>query len=251
MAIAFVSDFGPLPLLQNDAYAKALTRFGSRLKPKAIIIMSGHWQEQKILLTGSKAQRIIYDYGGFPPEAYAVQYPVQGAPEIAAQAVDLLLAAGMDAGLVERGLDHGAWVPLYRMFPKADVSVVQISATGSPEQIAAIGKALVPLAHEGVLLLGAGALSHNFSLLRFNDPEIDKWALEFNAWINNLLESNAEMLFQYRQNPLALRAAPTTEHFDPLFFVLGAAGKQSPVHHFDRIQHGNALMKIFSYEHRI
>src|SRR5262249_9470716 len=130
LPVAFVSDLGPFPAVDRSEYTDALERLGRELpRPKAILVMSGHWHAENALgVTSSKKPGIEYDYSGFPERYYQVDYPAPGAPETAGRAVELLTAAGFEAGAdPDRPLDHGAWVPLTRLYPKADVPVVQLT----------------------------------------------------------------------------------------------------------------------------
>ena len=259
MPVAFVTDMGPMPAFEDDDYTGALAALGASLpRPKAVLIMSGHWDASGTLAaTTSTKPPLIYDYSGFPNEWYDRRYPCPGAPDAAREAVRLLSAAGLpareDAG---RGLDHGAWVPLTRLYPKADVPVAQLTvpAGEDPARIAAVGRALAPLRDQGVLLLGSGALSHNLRMMRFGakDAPPDGWAGAFDAWMQRALETGAlpELLAYRRLAPSAALAAPTPEHFDPLFYALGAAGSDIPSFPYRAIRYGNALLRLIVFGRR-
>ena len=250
----FVSDFGPLPAKEDDAYTVALAALGEILpKPKSILIMSGHWESDVPIVSTAKKAAIIHDYSGFPPEFYAIDYPAPGNPILASECIKLLSLAKIPAHPdTRRGLDHGAWVPLSRIYPKADIPVVQITTLMRPEDNLKMGQALSSLREKGVLLIAAGALSHNLRLAmghEKNDPP-DKWALELDNWLQERLDQNkTEELLEYRKfAPSINLAAPTSEHFNPLFFVLGAAGKSKPTHHHRSIRYANGIMRIISFE---
>ena len=255
MPVLFVSDFGPMPAVETDSYTAALGRIGQQLpRPRAIVAMSGHWLAQGALaVTTSPEPPIIYDYYGFPREYYEVTWPCTGAPEVAARALTLLGVAGIRAQPDPvRGIDHGAWCPLRRVYPEADIPIVQITlpAGDVPRNIMRVGQALAPLRDDGVLLVGAGTLIHNLRRVHFhgkNDPP-DDWAQRFDDWMQQRLDPpNTDDLEAYRAlAPDARLAAPTTEHFDPLFFVLGAASGE-PVTHLHRdIKWGNGSLRIFA-----
>lgn len=252
MPVAFVTDFGPSPAIETDDYTEALGKLGrSFANPKAIVIMSGHWEiKESVAVTSAKKPGVMHDYSGFPEEFYRLDYPCPGDPDLAKEIVEFLLAKGISAKTdSDRSLDHGAWVSLSRIYPKADIPTLQISVPANdPGRTMEIGRILSQLRERGVLLIGAGALSHNLRLVfrhQKNDPA-DGWALEFDSWISDKLDRGAvEDLLNYRTlAPSAHLAAPTAEHFDPLFFVLGAAQGESLVHFYRGFYYGNGLMKI-------
>ena len=173
----------------------------------------------------------IHDFGGFPLELYAIQYPAPGAPELAKEAVSLLWKAGFkvkeNAG---RGLDHGAWVPLSLMYPKAEIPLFQVSLIhgAGPAEHHRLGTALRSLRDQGVLIIGSGALTHNlyeFTGQRLFDPA-PQWVTEFAEWMAETLSAGRlDDLLNYRQRaPFAVKNHPTEEHLMPLFVALGAAG---------------------------
>lgn len=254
MPAAFVTDFGPLPAFEDDDYAGSLARLGRALpRPRAALIMSGHYLGRGTLaLTSSPRPETLHDYGGFSEEFYLFRYPCLGAPELAEEAAGLLAAARRPTRLdARRGLDHGAWAPLSRLFPAADVPVAQLSAPAgeSPEHVLAIGLALAPLRERGVLLVASGALSHNLRLARLGEKDAppNAWAEQFDAWLAPRLDAgDAAALSRYREEaPHAEKAAPTSEHFDPLFFALGAAAGARPAHFHRSIRYGNGLLRAF------
>jgi 4,5-DOPA dioxygenase extradiol len=254
MPVAFISDFGPMPAIERDDYTDALGRLGREIpRPKAVLVMSGHWEARETLLVTSSARpEIIYDYYGFPEEFYQVRYPCPGDPETAGEAVRLLTEAGFPAKTdPKRGLDHGAWVPLSCVYPEADVPIIQMTVPSreAPSKIIAIGRALAPLRERGVLIVGAGAIIHNLSRLRFGSEKADDWAEAFDAWFGPRLDAGAvgEIADYERLAPSAKLAVPTPEHFDPLFFVLGAADGERPTHYFRALRHGSGLLRAFVF----
>ncbi len=252
----FVTDWGPMPAYENDAYTTALSKIEIDLpQPTAIIIMSGHWHTNDIVqITSAQDQEIIYDYYGFSEESYKIKYPYKGDPALAHKITELLLKANIPSQQNQkRGLDHGAWVPLYRMYPKANIPIVQISVPAAdPKNIYDIGKALAPLRDQNVLIIASGSLIHNLQLALRNKKEIppEPWAIAFSDWVEQrILKKELNVLFDYRaQAPNAKKAAPTTEHFDPLFFSLGAAGNDASIVLYKDIKYGNGLMIIMKFE---
>ena len=161
----FLSHGSPMHALHPGAAGEAWTRLRQTLpRPNAVLMVSAHWETSMPMLTGNPKPETIHDFGGFPQELYAIRYPAPGAPDVAARAVALLKSAGITAGVDGcRGLDHGAWVPLLRMFPAHDMPVAQVSVQPElgPARHVALGQALAPLAGEGVLIVGSGHTTHN------------------------------------------------------------------------------------------
>lgn len=230
---AFVSHGAPTVALAEDAYAAALRAFGEwQPAPRAVAVISAHFSTRgRVAVTAAPRPRTIHDFSGFPEALDAIEYPAPGDPALAAEAVRLLAGAGFSAGAdLERGLDHGAWIPLRLARPRADVPVVEISLPDlEPEALWRMGRALAPLREQGVLLLGSGGMVHNLGLVGLDAKEApaEPWALAFDAWMAERLAAfDLESLFRYREKaPHAVRAAPTTEHLDPLFAVLGTAAE--------------------------
>ena len=254
MPAAFITDFGPMPAVEKDDYTDALGRLGQAVpRPKGVIVMSGHWDSDGLLeLTATPKPETIYDFSGFPDEYYQVSYPAPGDPSLAKRAAALLSDAGLPAQTDPvRGLDHGAWAPLSRVFPKADIPTVQITnpAHAAPDKLLAMGKALAPLRDEGVLLVGAGTLSHNLRLVHFGgkDDPADPWAKEFDAWVSDKLDkSDTASLKDLRAKaPNARLAIPTPEHFTPFLYIWGAAGGEKRTDFYHGIKYGNGLLRAF------
>ncbi len=254
MPAIFVSDFGPFPALENDAYTAALAELGRTLpRPRAVVIMSGHWEARGPIAVSSAAKPgIVHDYSGFPPEFYRLTYPCPGDPDLAQQIAGYLTAAQIPAATdPKRPIDHGAWVPLSRMYPKADIPVVQLTAPETLRASFEMGRILAGQLPGDVLLVGSGALSHNLRLIfaHGKDDAPDAWALEFDAWwVKNLTSGNTAELLDFRKSaPSADRAVPTLDHINPFFFSLGAA-QGAPVSFFHQsIRYGNGLMKILTF----
>jgi 4,5-DOPA dioxygenase extradiol len=170
----------------------------------------------------------VYDFGGFDPALYKLQYPVAGQPELAAEAVKLLGEAGFAVDTdARRGLDHGAWVPLMHLRPQADVPVFQVSLPVALDTAGAVrlGRALAPLRKRGVVIVGSGSLTHNLYEFRQSASDVAPYAHEFAAWTRNVVtQGEVERLIDYRRlAPHAERAHPTEEHFLPLLVAMGAS----------------------------
>lgn len=195
--------------------------------PKAILMISGHWEAEEAAIMASAAPPMVYDYSGFPPETYRIVYPAPGAPALAAKARDLLAGAGIAAHLDNRqGFDHGTFAPLAVMYPDADIPVFQISLLKSYDPAAhfAIGRALAPLRDEGVVIIGSGLSYHN---LRLFGPGAKEPSEAFDAWLGQTLaqepQGRTAALLDWESAPFARVCHKEEDHLVPLFVALGAA----------------------------
>jgi 4,5-DOPA dioxygenase extradiol len=231
----FLSHGAPtLPLTDTPARA-FLQHLGATLeRPKAILVISAHWETAAPMVSAVDRNDTIHDFGGFPRALYEMRYPAPGTPAVAARAADLLRAAGLDCGIDQRrGLDHGAWVPLMLMYPQADIPVLQLSVQPhlGPEHHLRLGHALAPLRQEGVLIIGSGSFTHDLSEFRGHGPNdpAPQWVNSFADWFHAaLMEHRFDALLAYRQQaPFAAKNHPTEEHLLPLYAALGAAGENA------------------------
>jgi 4,5-DOPA dioxygenase extradiol len=205
-------------------------------------------------VSGASRPETIHDFWGFPQPLFEIQFPAPGAPALATRTRELLAASGFDAALdPERGLDHGAWVPLRFMYPNADVPVIQVAIQPEldPAHHHRLGAALAPLADEGVLILGSGSATHNLREVQWRAREnenVPAWVQEFRAWlVDALARRDLEALLDYRARaPHAMRNHPTDEHLLPLFVALGAAGHDATIEHaHDDVTFGVLGMDVF------
>lgn len=226
----FVAHGSPEFALRPERLGPALTALGRELpRPRAVLALSPHWLSRRLEVQATPRPATVYDFGGFSPALYEVDYPAPGAPGIAAEVVRLLAAAGAPVSVNERiGRDHGVWVPLRYLYPDADVPVLQISqpASGDPAVLLALGRTLAPLREQGVLIVASGGLTHN--LYDFRRAAAGQYVGPFADWIKaRLAAGDLDALLDYRrQAPGAERAHPTDEHLLPLFFAIGAAGAE-------------------------
>ncbi|MBS7661163.1 dioxygenase [Pseudomonas lalucatii] len=249
----FISHGSPMLALEPGASGPALARLAAELpRPRAILVVSAHWESQGLLVTGAAHPETWHDFRGFPAPLYAVQYPAPGHPQLAAQVLELLATAGLPAQIDnERPLDHGAWVPLSLMYPAADIPVVQLSLPShqGPALQSRVGRALADLREQDVLLIGSGSITHNLGELDWQaGPEvIEPWAQVFRDWMVARLADNDEAaLHDYRRlAPQAVRNHPTDEHLLPLFFARGAGGAFRVEH--SGFTHGALGMDIYSF----
>ncbi len=251
----FISHGSPLVALDTDAYPQALRAFGDGVAAsRALVVVSAHWETHGgVRVTASAAPPLIYDFGGFPEAMYRLTYPCPGEPQLAQRIVSLLSGAGLPAVAdVERGLDHGTWVPLRLALPAARMPVVQVSMPRGAlaEDVARIGEALRPLRSEGVLLMGSGGMTHNLRRVVFQDKAdpVEPWAQAFDGWVaERLAARDFSGLRSWSSAPHARLAHPTPEHLLPLYFVLGAAlpeDRVTPV--FEGFHHGTLSMRSFA-----
>lgn len=215
-------------LLADPVWSSELSEWSiSMEKPKAVLIVSAHWESAPLALSSIEPNTpLIYDFGGFHPKYYELQYKAPTAPELATRIAGLLRDDVVHQS--NRGLDHGAYVPLMKMYPNAEIPILQMSIpTYDPEKLFAIGKKLAPLRDEGVMIVGSGFLTHGLPYLK--DWTINAtppgWSLEFDFWAKETLDRGAiDELMNYKSlAPGMPYAHPTVEHFAPIFITLGAA----------------------------
>ncbi|MBL7500381.1 dioxygenase [Frankia sp. CNm7] len=227
----FVSHGAP-PLFDDGPWMDELLAWATALpKPRAILIVSAHWEQAPARLSASMARTpLVYDFGGFDRRYYELKYPTPDAGRLAGRVRATLAAAGSPAVHEDRrrGLDHGAWVPLKVMYPLADVPVLQLSLPSSdPGSLLELGKRLRPLRDEGVLVIGSGFMTHGLPFLReaMLTGRVPGWSRDFDAWAADALDhGDVDELAAYQAKaPGMPYAHPTVEHFVPLFVTLGAA----------------------------
>jgi aromatic ring-opening dioxygenase catalytic subunit (LigB family) len=197
--------------------------------PKAILVISGHWEEEAFTFTGSAAHPgLIYDYYGFPPETYELAWPAPGAPWLAERGASLLREAGLSAGIdQERGFDHGVFIPLKVAFPEAAIPCVQMSLAAGLHPLLHVeaGRALAPLRDEGVLVIGSGMSFHN--LRAYGDERSVEPSLAFDGWLEHAAtadsETRGDLLTGWAAAPFARFCHPREEHLIPLMVAAGAS----------------------------
>ena len=238
--------------LDAGAAGAAWSALAQRLpRPDAILIATAHWETQTPSFTGAARPETIHDFYGFPQPLYQIRYPAPGAPAIADRARALLGDAGLGAAIdPQRGLDHGAWSPLLHMYPAADIPVAQASVQPalSPAHHLSVGRALAPLADEGVLIIGSGHMTHNLRDRRPAGSPPLAYAAEFQSWVDAAIQAHDfDALVDYRnRSPQGARAHPTDEHFLPLFFALGAAARGYRAERiYDGIESGALAMDAY------
>ncbi len=232
----FLSHGSPMLALEPSPAHDFLAQLGKTLeRPTAILVASAHWETEHPELNAVAVNDTIHDFYGFPPALHAMRYPAPGAPAFAERVAATLRAAGLDARLDrERGLDHGAWVPLTLMYPAHDIPVLQLSLQShlGPAHHLHLGRAIAGLGTEGVLVIGSGSFTHNLGRLRRGDPDgPPPDVAAFAEWMHAaLVERRTDDLLAYRNKaPYAAAQHPTEEHLLPLFVALGAADADAKV----------------------
>lgn len=238
LPVLFVPHGAPTFALRPGAAGKVLRQTAAAMpRARAVVVVSAHWDTPQPCVGFAQLPETIHDFRGFPESLYAMRYPATGCREGSADVLALLIDAGFAARADEsRGLDHGAWLPLQLMFPDADVPVIPLSiqAHEGPEHHLRLGRALAPLAHQGVLLLASGNLTHNlrdYQVAARNGGALPDYVREFADWTWQHLSAGATaaLLDYRRQAPAAVRAHPSEEHLLPLFVALGAGGPGAAV----------------------
>lgn len=233
MPSLFVAHGSPMIAVEDTPYTQFLSGLADTMpKPRAIAVFSAHWEAAVQQVNGAEHHTPMYDFGGFPESLYRIRYTPPGDAPLAQHVRDLLENAGIAVGVEQtRGLDHGVWTILCRVFPAAEVPVIELSVSSrlTPLEQYRIGRALAPLRQEGVLVIGSGVTVHNFGLLHLaredNDPL--PWVTDFEAWLDaHITTWDLDALFDYAHRaPEAEKAVPprAREHFVPLFYSAGVA----------------------------
>lgn len=247
MPVGFIGHGAPTVALDENKGAPWRAWGAALPTPKAVVVVSAHWEDAPVVLGTSQVRPLIYDFYGFPEALYQVKYRAPGAPSALVERVQALL----DNPTVQedRGWDHGVWTPMVHLFPQAHVPVLQVSLpSGSPANPAAsaaavwnLGERLAPLRDEGVFLLGSGNVTHNLRRMRPDGSEPEPFAAEFDAWVREqIVSKNGDGLIDAANKAPGFRLNhPTTEHWLPLVFSAAAAGKGDPSFKLEAFEYGN------------
>jgi 4,5-DOPA dioxygenase extradiol len=230
----FISHGPPTLLLENIPAREFLKDIGKKYKNvNAVLCISAHWVTSTPTVNAVDINETIHDFYGFPPELYQIKYPAKGEPELAEITADLIKNKGLYCEIdYNRGLDHGAWIPLMLMFPELQIPVFQLSIQQhmKPEEHYMLGRAIESLHDEGVLILGSGGAVHplGYAPLR-PGAKTDHWAYEFDSWLTNSIEKgDSAAIKNYRyESPYPERAHPYPDHFMPLLTSMGASGEDT------------------------
>jgi len=253
MPVLFLAHGSPMNAIEDNPFTRSLRALGKRLpRPAAVLVVSAHWMTPRALRSLSTAHpRTIHDFGGFPPELYAVTYPAPGAPELAREVAELTGATLDDTW----GLDHGTWSVLRHLFPDADVPVMQLSLdTAAPGQRhVEIARDLASLRERGVLIVGSGNIVHNLGALRWEPgAQAYDWAREFDAWVAKRLSArDVDALADYESmGEIAHMAAPTNDHYLPLLYAAALRRESDPMEFvFEGIALGSVSMRTVLIGH--
>jgi 4,5-DOPA dioxygenase extradiol len=251
MPVLFLGHGSPMNAIEENEFVTGFRNIAASLPtPKAILCISAHWFTKGTKVTAMEMPRTIHDFGGFPDELFAVQYPAKGSPELARETQNIL--SPVEVELDEKwGLDHGAWSVIKHLYPAADIPVIQLSIDYT--QPAAfhynLAKQLNSLRHKGILIIGSGNIVHNLRMVDFANFDKDNygydWAIEARQTINDyLLDGNFEPLIQYEKQGQALRLAiPSPDHYLPMLYALGLKEKQESIGLFnDKLLAGSLSM---------
>lgn len=238
MPVLFVGHGSPMNAIEDNEYSRTWSKIAKEIpKPKAILAISAHWFTGGSKIQNDKNPRTIYDMYGFPKKLYEIVYDAPGAPLIAKRSKELILSETEYDN--SWGIDHGTWSVLVHMYPKRNIPVFQISvdAYAPPEAKYIIGRELRSLRDDGVLIFGTGNIVHNLGLVDWNlKKEGFDWAYEFDDYIyENIKHKNYNNILNYEQlGETAKLAVPTTDHFDPLLYTLGALYEDDDIKVFNR-----------------
>jgi len=250
MPTLFVSHGAPTLAVEDGEAHRFLAGLGDRLdRPKAVLMISAHFESPVPTVTSAERPETIHDFGGFPRPLYEIEYPAQGDPDLANTVVGLLDQAGLKARTdPARGLDHGAWVPLLLMYPRADVPVVQLAIDPhrGPAYHLRLGELLRPLRDEGVLIIGSGGATHNLKMFfgAGHDDPVPEWVGAFSDWLEEAVSRDRrDDLIHYRARaPHAADNHPTEEHYLPLLTALGTSEPGEPASRIHTSHTYGALM---------
>jgi len=260
----FLSHGSPMTALDPGAAGRFMQRLGPAIdatfgRPRAILALSAHSLARQPVLLAAERHAAVYDFGGFDPRLFTLRYDAPGAPALAVQVQSLLAGAGIAAQRVAQGgLDHGIWTPLRYAYPAADIPVLPLAwvPSDSPAALFALGQALAPLAHDGVLVLGSGSITHNLHRVFANGlnaavehPEITESAA-FRDWMQTRAAARDwDALFAYRARaPHAVDMHPSDEHLLPWYIAAGAGGPESgPQRLHASVTYGSLGMDAYAF----
>ncbi|GAX91185.1 DODA-type extradiol aromatic ring-opening family dioxygenase [Effusibacillus lacus] len=229
----FLAHGSPMLAIETNEYTHFLANLGQRIKPKAIVIFTAHWETEVLTISSrDDVYETIYDFYGFPDELYTVKYPAKGSTQIASILEERFENQGINVKKDSvRGLDHGSWTLLSRMYPEADIPVIQISVNPylSANEQFKMGQSLQGLGKEDILVIGSGVTVHNLRIIKWGQTTPEPWAVEFDDWlIDKIQNRDLDSIFQYEKlAPHARMAVPRPEHFVPLLIAMGSGDSQT------------------------
>lgn len=251
--VLFIGHGSPMNAITDNAFTQSLENLGLRLKPKAILCVSAHWLTSGTWVTSMSSPKTIHDFYGFPDQLFRVQYPAAGAPEIAEIIHQLKSIPRIQLDNQSWGFDHGAWAILRKMYPKADVPVLQLSIDMSlPIQSHFdLGRQLQTLRDHGVLIIGSGNIVHNLGKMDWSyEGKGFDWAIEFDQWVQDKLENRdfKSLVDDFLKTDIGRLSVPTLDHYLPLLYVIGAVREQDQLAtEFTGFDLGSISMRCFSF----
>lgn len=256
MPLLFIGHGSPMNGIEENEFSMKWEQLGKELpRPKAVLVISAHWLTDGTFITAMEHPKTIHDFGGFPNELYAVQYPAPGSVQVASETKELIKSTniGLDH---EWGLDHGAWVVARRMYPDADVPILQLSIDyAKPASYHYnLAKELTSLRKKGVLIIGSGNMVHNLRMIAWDKMDVSgfgyDWAIEMNELLKQkILMGDHQSLIDYKSlSKAATLAIPTPDHYYPLIYILGLQGKNEIPHFFnDKLVAGSINMTSVTF----
>ncbi len=247
MPVLFVGHGSPMNAIEENEFSLAWRKAAIEIPaPTAILCVSAHWETRGTQVTAMEKPRTIHDFYGFPQELFAKQYPAPGSPQLAERVIGLVKGSQVTAD-TSWGLDHGTWSVLCRMYPEANVPVLQLSLDRTVEAEAhyQLGKELSALRREGVLIVGSGNIVHNLRMMVWEDTAFD-WAIEYDGKVRDwILQGDHAPIIHYEKSGRpAMLAVNSAEHYLPLLYVLGLQEKGEPVSFFaDKLWGGSISMR--------
>ncbi|MEZ4873121.1 MAG: 4,5-DOPA dioxygenase extradiol [Bdellovibrionales bacterium] len=250
----FICHGSPMNAIEDNKYTQTLKRLGDSIeRPKAILVISAHWETNGLFITGMDKPRTIHDFFGFPEELFKIQYPAPGNPNLAGTIAD---AIGAEIDDSRWGLDHGTWAILRHMYPEADIPVLQLSLD-KPRTLKEhfeLGSRLAYLRAQDVLIIGSGNIVHNLMEIKWAPGSTPhSWAVEYDQIVKDSLKKrDFDSLIQSpRSNKLGRNAHPTIEHYLPLIYILGTSnGTDQLTFEYEEIQNGSISMTSFRFQNR-
>ncbi len=256
MPSLFISHGSPELAVRDTAAHRFLSGYAAHLpKPKAILIVSAHWETSEPMVATGKSPSTVFDFRGFDPRLRSINYDAPGAPEVALQAKLLLEKAGYSVTVDDdHGWDHGVWVPLHLLYPDRDIPIAQVSIQpdADPKHHFRMGRALAPLRNDGVMIIASGAMTHNLRAFRSQavDAAVPRWVSDFTNWMHKTLTSDhPEAAVAYREEaPFAIENHPEAEHLLPIFVALGAAKPGERIQRIhDSVEHAVLAMDVYRF----
>lgn len=253
LPVVFIGHGNPMNALWDNDFTRSLQRLGKDLpRPQTILCISAHWMTEGTWITSAPHPRTIHDFFGFPQELFDIQYPSPGQPEMAEHILTSVQGPRIHPDPDMWGIDHGTWAVLKHMYPQADIPVLQLSLymSKSPDYHYELGKLLRQFRSQGVLIIGSGNIVHNLNvLIRSEFPKPYDWAIEFDEWVKNQLESRSyrTLVNQAHSTQAGKLSIPSWDHWYPLLYTLGASdNKDELTFSYEGIDNGSISMRCFT-----